>query len=409
MIEKTFPTQPGTQLEVHHVGGDLTAKGWQRDHLKFVGLEDENQISQAQEKFQVQAAGDLMIYLPDDLQLSLQKVGGDVVIKGLRQPLEIHQVGGDLFLSDLSSPHIHSVGGDLFAKHIRGDLSSQHVGGDSTVQDVDGQCALESTSGDAVLSGINGGVNAEAGGSIHAHLSPVSWQAYDLQAGEDIDLRIPEDTDAEITCRSEEGEINLFLKDGEHTFTKELHHQVLGEGGPPLTLTAGGRISVSTRSETWTPSLDFHLDIDPDLSAMAEEITNQAFEELEKHLNELENHLEEPLSGMADSLEFSPDSLDDLDKLQKKILKASQKSTRKAQKIARKTQAKVEKKLAQAQRRAEKKGRSPGSFDFEAFLGQKQAQDSLDEERMLILKMLQDKKITAEQADDLLSALEEKD
>jgi len=406
--QKMFNLEAGSPLTIKKVGGDLTLKGWNQPGLKVMEWSSADQATSQPDQLVLEMAGDAVLYAPHDQALTIHNVGGDAVLKGFQSPLSIEKVGGDLFLSDLSQARIHKVGGDVFAKHLRKDLTIQACGGDCTVQDVDGQLAVEKAGGDALLSDIGGGLTVTAAGGITASLSPVSWQAYALESGGDLDLQLPEGVNAEIACQSRDRVINLFLEDKKETITEKEYTRTLGEGGPSLTLKAGGEITISTRQETWTPRVDFELDFDADLSGMAEEITSQTFDQIEEHLSDLEEQLQESLAGLADA--GAAEGLEkDLQKLQQKITKSSQKTAHKAQKAAQKAQANLQKRIARAQRKARQRAKKSSEFDLESFLSGQEQQSNLEEERMMILNMLQEKKISAEQADELLAALEEKE
>ncbi|OQY30478.1 MAG: hypothetical protein B6243_10420 [Anaerolineaceae bacterium 4572_5.2] len=96
--------------------------------------------------------------------------------------------------------------------------------------------------------------------------------------------------------------------------------------------------------------------------------------------------------------------------MQERITNAQQR----AQHSVQKAQAKLQRKLTQTQRKAARRARhdkrKSAEFDIESLLAKKEKASRAvsDKERMMILKMLQEKKITTDQANDLLSALEAK-
>ena len=406
--QKVFNLEPGSSLTIKKVGGDLTLKGWNQPRLKVMEWSGSDQTASQPDHLALEISGDAVLYAPHDLALTIHNVGGDAVLKGLQSSLSIEKVGGDLFLSDLHQAQVNKIGGDVFAKHLRNDLTIRNCGGDCTVQDVDGQLAVEKAGGDVLLSDIGGGLTVTAAGGITASLSPVSWQAYALESGGDLDLQLPEGANAEIACQSRDRVINLFLEDQTETITEKEHNLTLGEGGASLALKAGGEITVSTREETWAPRVDFELDFNADLSGMAEEITSQTFDQIEEHLSDLEDQLQESLGSLAEV--GTAEGLEkDLHKLQQKIAKSSQKTAQKAQKAAQKAQANLQKRIARAQRKARQQAKKSSGFDLESFLSDQDQETKLEKERMMILNMLQEKKITAEQADELLAALEEKE
>lgn len=408
MSEKIFEVEAGFRLVIERVSRDLTIKGWNQEKVKIQDWTDQDDFQEEDTAYRLTFSGDAVLYAPHNLAVKIHKVEGDAVIKGLRETLEIKKVGGDLYLSDLGGTNVSSVGGDLFAKYIRGDLSVQKVGGDCTILDVDGQLSTAKTGGDLILNAVGGGIEARAGGDINAQFSPVSWQAYALQAGGDLTIQFPEDLNAEVNCVSKNGSIILNLGDDHQTLTRKKYQKTFGEGGSSIDLQAGGEIILATKKETWSPKFDFQVDLDPDFSGFSEEFTTQTINQLEKQLDGLDSHLQESLAGLSETLNSLGVPDQKIQEMQEKIAKSSQDAARRVEKITRKTRAKIEKKAAQVQSRAGEKHWGEKRFDLDSFLKNRGKSASLEEEQMMILQMLQDKKISADQANDLLSALEKR-
>ncbi|MFO8035494.1 MAG: hypothetical protein R6U57_02570 [Anaerolineales bacterium] len=404
MTQKTIPAKDISRLVIQTAGGDLTLKGWKRSEIRLEGMDEVSKFKETGDKITLESAGDLILSAPHQLAVDILNIGGDVTIANLAAPLSVKNVGGDLSLRDINTPAINNVGGDLFAKHIRGDLTLGQVGGDCLVNDVDGQYADKGIGGDLHINKVGGGIETTAGGDIQAVFSPVPWQAYDLKAGGSLYAQIPEDTNALFKIKSEQEVINLNINGDSQRIEEEEYEFEMGEGGPQVTLTAGKDVMLSTESSTWSPDFTF----DADVEGLAEQISQQTTAQIQAQLSSLEKHLSDHLSGLAESLEDFDLPEEKMEQVRAKIAEASQQAAQKAQKAAQKAEAKLEYKIAKAQRKARRKKKS---FDLEEFLSQKeQERESVSEdERLMILNMLEEKKISAEEAGELLSALEGKE
>jgi sRNA-binding protein len=100
-----------------------------------------------------------------------------------------------------------------------------------------------------------------------------------------------------------------------------------------------------------------------------------------------------------------------IERLVERARQSNQQASARVQEKMRQAQAKLEQKLAAAQRKAEaKSGRRPSEKVSFSFGGQPfpapEKPAASEEERLLILKMLEEKKITIEEAEMLLNALE---
>lgn len=404
MTQKTIAVEDQSRFVIKSLGGDMALKGWKRPEIRLDGMVDQGQVKQTSDKITVESAGDLSLSIPHQLAVDILNIGGDATIANLTAPLTIKNLGGDLSLRDVNAPTLDNVGGDLFAKHIRGDLTIGHLGGDCLVNDVDGQYADKGVGGDLHLNKVGGGIETSAGGDIQAIFSPVPWQAYDLRAGGALYAQIPEDTNASFKIKSKKEVINLNINGETQRIQEKEYEFEMGEGGPQVSLSAGDEVMLSTESGGWSPEFTF----DADFEGLAEQITQQTTAQIQDQLSSMEKHLHEHLSGVAESLESLDLPEEKMRQVQEKIREASQRAAQKAQKAAQKAEAKLEYKIAKAQRKARRQRKS---FDLEDFLTEKEQErtEVSEDERLMILNMLSEKKITAEQADELLAALEGKE
>ncbi|MBS3750218.1 MAG: hypothetical protein KGY39_01800 [Anaerolineales bacterium] len=404
MRQKTIPVKKQSRILIQNVGGDLSLKSWKRPEIRLQGIGEHDRLEKTAQEFILEIAGDLAISTPHQLAVEVNNAGGDASLANLPSPLSVKNLGGDLSLRDVNAAAISNVGGDLFAKHVRGDLTIKHVGGDCLVNDVDGQYADQGVGGDLHLSKIAGGIETTAGGDIQAIFSPVSWQAYDLRAGKSLYAQIPEDTNAVFKIKSEEASIQLNIDGESQTIQEKEYEFEMGEGGTQVLLSAGGEVMVSTETKKWSPEFSF----DADFEGLAEQISQQTTDQIQSQLSSLEKNLKENLSHVAKSLESFDLSEEKMEQVRAKIEEAGLRAAQKAQKAAQKAEAKLEYKIAKAQRKARRKRKS---FNLEDFLAQDAEEKGsvTEDERLMILNMLEEKKISAQQADELLAALEGKE
>ncbi len=401
MSHRTIPITSQTHLILESVAGDLVLKGWGREDMQLNGDNELFSMEDDSDRIQVNCRADLSLTVPHQLNVTLHNLGGDGSLSNLTGDLEIGKVGGDLSLRDVNQARIEGIAGDLLAKHIRGDLTIRNLGGDCVVSDLDQQLSTKGTGGDLLVSEVGGGIDAAASGDIHARFSPVPWQTYALESQGDMYIQVPSDCHATFLIHSQQESITLQIgDDAKRIQGKETTFEV-GEGGPQIQLSAAGEVTLSDTTGQWSPELTF----DADLKGLAGQITQQTSAQIQDQLSTLEKHLEQHLSGVAKSLEGLDLPPEKIAHIQSKIEGASQRAAQKVQKATRKAEAKLEKHIAQAQKKARRQ-RPP--FNLDEFLSQQEhaPQSATDEERLMILNMLQEKKITAEQAEDLLSALE---
>lgn len=406
MAQKSIELESSHQITIETIGGDLHIKGWQRSKALFKTSSDKAVKCEENENgITLSCPVDCTIFVPHSVAIEVGQVVGCAGFKSLDGTLKLGDITGELSLRDVGNVEVQSVGGGLSAKRTRGDLQIQNVSGSANIRDVDGQFSCQGIGGNLRLSDVSGGISATVGGDARIYFSPVPWQAYAITAGGNLRCYVPEDINAEISFTSGAQSIRIKLPNHTQPIKEADFQQVLGEGGTPMTFSAGGKIDLIGTNTDWSEE-----DFNPgeDISNMAQEIARQTTEQIEAHLGALDSHL----SGISETLEQAGLPEERSKEIRQRLEQARERATRRAQESAQRAQAKLERKLAAAQRKAERAARRNQDQSFRIDVDAIRAAASKsndpvsDEERMLILQMLQDQKISLEQAEDLLSALD---
>jgi hypothetical protein len=282
----------------------------------------------------------------------------------------------------------------------------ENTGGDGLVDNIKGQISLQHVGGDVHLEKVGGGIEVITGGEARLSFHPVPWQAYQVNAGGDISASIPDDSSVDLSIHSEKEDITVIIGDIDQKLNEKHFSQQIGEGGPALMLSAGGKVFLTGDDFTWLTNIKINVS---ELENLAVDFSTQTAEQIRNQLGHLEEDLRESLSGLSESLDSMGISEENLQKIASQFEESSRKAAHTAEIAAVKAQAKVEKKIAFARKKALKFKSKTKEFDVNKFLAMQEQKKSVSaEERMLILEMLQKKKISPEEADDLLQTLEGK-
>ncbi len=406
MAEHTIPIENISKLKVATVGGNLYLFGWSRDNIRIKDKADGDQIKTKKDQIEIRFSGDGFLHIPHDLEIEVQSIGGDASIHKVNSAIKISTVGGDLTLNNVSSAVVGSVGCDLFVKRVQGDLKVEKTGGDALIDYINGQLSLRKVGGDIVIAEVAGGIEAAAGGEGTIDFSPVPWQAYKIEVGGNLSVSMPEESNADLTVNSGENNISLIL--GEIKINDKVNElqQQIGEGGPAVILSAGGKVFISGDDFSVFTGIKMNFD---DIGAFTSDFSTHTAKQIKNSLDHLEIDLRESLTGLSKSLEEIGISEENLKNFGIQIEETSKMAAEKAELAAIKAQAKVEKKIARARRSAQKAEAKVKEFDLGDFLETQQTKKAVNEsERLLILEMLQEKKISLDEADQLLKALEGK-
>lgn len=406
MAKGNLPITDIDQLEITSVGGNLYLTGWAKDEIQIKDLSSEDQHQVNKGRLEIQFPHDGVLHIPHNLPVEIKSVNGDAVVKEIGSEMKISSVNGDLKVRDIGSVMIEAVNGDLIAKRVQGDLNAKSVSGDAIIDDIKGQVGLSSVQGDLLIEKMGGGVEAKAAGDGTLDFSPVPWQAYRVDVDGNLSFSLPEDCNADLTIKSEAGDISVILGDLDIKSTKKELNQRLGEGGTAILLSAGGSVFLS--GDDFDLMTGFKLNLD-DFKDFTADFASQTSDQIKDNMVDLEFELRASMADLEKSLEEIGISEENLKEIGLKIEESSKMAAEKAEIAALKAQARVEKKIAQARRKALKAQAKVKEFDLGDFLEETRGKKAVnDSERMLILEMLQEKKISPDEAEELLKALEGK-
>ncbi len=219
-----------------------------------------------------------------------------------------------------------------------------------------------SVADDLALRDVRGNVSANVSEDVVLYLNPRAGNVYSVTAGDDILLVMPPKANATLTLNADEIDVEWKGIPNDEDATSRVI--TLGDGSALINLKAGGDIRVSNQADAGDSAEDFG------------NFAGMGFD----------------WSGFGVALS---------ERISRQVEQATRGSTRKAEEAARQAARKAE----EAERRMNRRGRPNWDVSPKGVPMPPKPQAS-EEERMAILKMLQEKKITAEEADNLLSALE---
>lgn len=364
MKRQTLSVGPAPNVLIENVPGDLRVLGWERNEILAKTDDDILDLKAEGDHVSIACDGDLILNLPRAAALKIQSVEGDISARGLIGALDIRNAAGDVAIRDSGSIEVGLIEGNFSLRGAGGDVHVASVEGDVSVRDVQGNILFDSIEADLFLQGARGNVRAFARGDATLNLEPQAGKEYELTSEDDLLLRMPKDADATLTLMADsEDDIRVDLP-GVSRDKSMPRTIVLGNGAAKIKLSAGGDLLITSKESEWESAAEFDFDFGGFGAELGEQIS-------------------------------------------RRVQAATARAAQRAEEAARRATRGAERKA----RRAEQAGRAASrrwsfNFPFETSGSAKPPQPVSDEERLTILKMLQDKKITSEEADNLLAALE---
>jgi len=413
MSEKTIPVPENVQIIIR-ARADLDLQGWDKAEIRALGDSRRGVSTQVEGTvITILCGDDCDLTVPADAKVVVERVGGDAAMRGIKGGLTIQKVGGDLAVQKTGPLEILSVGGDCFIHASAAALDVQRVGGDLAGVEIQGPVSVSHVGGDIQLQLSASDVSLNGRSDVALSMSGLSGQKVSINSGSDVNLYLPGKVDADLSLVSG-GDIDIEVA-GVNEEADHVYNGRLGAGGARIAIRAGGDINLS--DEAWP---------DDDLA--------EALSDLEQHWSQLEaDRSQHPgraareSSGRFGFYHEGPEVIINTDELTRQV----------NQQVAdRMRQAQVH--IDAAMKKIEDRARTKGVIGFvynppvppqskggapnpppapgapvppaaEAAAPQPEPKPSekvTDEERLLILKMLQEKTITAEEAEKLLEALE---
>ncbi|HKY54686.1 MAG TPA: hypothetical protein VJM08_10285 [Anaerolineales bacterium] len=352
------------KIKIDSIDGDLSVIGWDGEDILLKTDEDQLTLQQNGDAVLFSCTDDVSLRIPRDSSLFIERIGGDMALRGVMGNVEIKEIDNDLSMRDVSSMAIDTIGADFSLRGAKGNLYVKSVGGDVSVRDVEGHVTFDSVADDMALRGARGNVKVNVGEDVVVYLEPKADGVYSITAGDDILLVLK--TNANVTLSMSGDQIDVDWPGVEHQEDATERVLVLGDGSAKITLNAGGDIRVTNDADAGNSAEDFgnFAGMNFDWSGFGERISRQ---------------VEQATARAA-----------------KRAEEAARRVERHAERHARRWRGNVK----------------VGRWNWE--MGPKgvpapptpPSEPVAEEERLAILKMLADKKITAEQAEQLLSALE---
>lgn len=383
----------GLDVTVARVEGDLAASGLQ-DRLRADSVPGDMSVTHCRDVAIGNVAGDLAVSTTRTLHAG--QVESDVSASNV-QLLTLGSVASDLALSNVESAQADQVGSDLSVTNC-GDLAVGRVQGDVSVSNTYGNVTLEHVGGDLAATTFEGDllVSDSVGGNVTIRSKVTPDQRIHLRVWGSAVLVL----DGPVSLRSMTGRGKWdTLPDWEEIRSQPATTQGDGPAADVL-IAAGGRM-VFTAYQVDTEALTETLSqLSQELSQLAENIARQVQAGLSgADFADIRRQIREALA----SIDWSRLRKDvrAAERMQRKVERAMRQAERRRRK-ARVYAAVHQPPPVPPQREASAPEAPPGVSPTG---GEQPRGGATDQERLLILKMVQEGKISPEEGVMLLDAL----
>ncbi len=324
---------------------------------------------------------------------SLSTVQGDLTVERWTAAVSAGTIQGDARVRQVDGPvEFGAVGGDLLAEEINGPLSARSVAGDAYLRQLNGMLYLSDVGADLVGRAWAAGADvAQVGGDVSLKTVFIGPFTYDLQARGNLVVKALPGSSATFTLRAAKGQIRGKGLTGEMT-EEEQWQAVLADGEAQVTLTsAHGNVLLKALGERDEEQERDAFAFAADLGKIGAEAGVAA--------QELAGRIQQRVAEKLAKIDFEAIARREAEKARRQAEREVAKAQRMAEKALRKAE--------RAQKKAQRKVRMHVEWDTgrgrRRTTGRGQA--SSEEERLAVLKMLAEGKISTQEAETLLQAL----
>jgi len=314
--------------------------------------------------------------------LKVEKVGGNCALNGVTKSVTVEKIGGNLTAENSTGITVEKMGGSCLLKNCFGDVAIRKVGGDFACSGLKGIASIDKVGGDFKCDQSHFGLKTHVGGDITLLLSGTPAHT-NLKAGGDVKLYLPPDlTDVKLSLYPS-GELKIQALGLDQTQEDSTFEHTFGDPNVTLEVYAGGDITLLD-----TPWANGEVVGDLSSAFSSETVSvNQLIHEQVRKATELASRKIEEAQKNLDQIKIEIKG--DEFKIPKiKIPDISIPGVPPIPGVP----------------------NVPGVPDMHKANVADQSADvrkkATDEERLLILQMLQEKKITVAQAESLFRALE---
>jgi hypothetical protein len=251
---------PGMMITVKSAGGDLRVRKVQGD-VNLESLRGSLGLADLAGVIRVaQVDGDLRGEGVADLRL-MGNCGGDLRCEDAEH-LAAESIAGDVRIHNLGDARFGRIRGDLWAEKVRGALQVTRAEGDARLSEIGGAVALKALGGSLRAHALTGGLSApQVNGDAVLQGPYGAAEPYSLSAHGDVVLNLPGDADAQVSARAE-GRIRSDVPLTPSPDGSGAVGATLGQGAARMSLTCGGdlRIILPGARETAGPQVKVALD-----------------------------------------------------------------------------------------------------------------------------------------------------
>ncbi|MBN1230286.1 MAG: hypothetical protein JXA19_00310 [Anaerolineales bacterium] len=406
MDYSSFVTTDSPRITVEAINGDLIIKGWERPEIR-VDSDSKNSLvtSYNENHLTIRSDASVAVRAPIDSLIHISLVSGDLHVKSIEGDLDCKSVEGNAVFKNTGNVEIGNISGNMIAKaivgnlsikqvtgnlnasRIEGDLEVDTVNGNTYVQDAEGDILLKAVNGNATFQKVAQDLKVSANGNVAIKAEADMNVNYDIHADGKVQCRLVIASGAKLHFKSQSERIRIELPDLKQETSQQVFDYIYLDPDSEISISAMDSIDFELRDSM--SAQDMGLDWNYNFGNITDEINDLVNLKLEENWGAISAQMENLASSFEDKAYLTEHYME---KNHEKIRRQAEKAARRAEQKAR---------LAIERSKAK-------SRQYRYVPRNQQIKDDpvTDSERQMVLKMLENKQITIDEAERLFAAME---
>jgi hypothetical protein len=330
---------------------------------------------------------------------------------------DVQNVRGNLAVRNTGTLRTTRVGGNLTVKEIAERLDADEIGGNAALKNVAGAVSIDKVAGNLAAKDLSGGARVpRIGGNLTLSGALAAGRSYHFHVGGNAAVRLPEETGADVTLHAG-GKLLSAVELEQDEEADGRWRGTLGAGGAELVIEAGGNIVLGGGREDWAVAAglgeEVSRQVEEALEAVDfEAIGRQVSEEMETAMSRLRVKLEsvdwERMGHQAQqAVERAMSHMQqEMDRMADRAVRQQERAERRRTRVDRRRHA-ADSPVAWPEESRSETAAEPDVWSEEATADtETDFGPDRDEERLSILRMVEQGQISPQEAEMLLDALE---
>jgi hypothetical protein len=222
----------------------LDVEGWDKAELNIETDLNVQRIQRENDGLHLLFVDDATIRVPQHCRVVVLKATGNARIRTITGDLEIHSVDGNLAVQQAGRVKIDRVSGGALLQSIHGPLDIRSIGGNLKGKDCFEMVQIEKVNAAVELLSLHGGADIRAMGDIHVSFLADHTDSIRLRSAGDVFINLPFELDAEMRIKSNAHLTELVIGERMEKIQHRKHVLLVGDGRRKFDLEAGGKVRV---------------------------------------------------------------------------------------------------------------------------------------------------------------------